>query len=37
VAGAGAPEAAAFEGRVLGVPALLDNLAVVYSKTPRLR
>jgi multiple sugar transport system substrate-binding protein len=30
---AGAREAATFEGRVLGVPALIDNLAVVYNKT----
>jgi multiple sugar transport system substrate-binding protein len=29
----GAREAATFEGRVLGVPALIDNLAVVYNKT----
>jgi multiple sugar transport system substrate-binding protein len=30
---AGAREAAAFEGKVLGVPALIDNLAIVYNKT----
>jgi multiple sugar transport system substrate-binding protein len=30
---AGAREAATFEGKVLGVPALIDNLAVVYNKT----
>lgn len=29
----GARDAATFEGRVLGVPALIDNLAVVYNKT----
>ncbi len=28
----GAQTAATFEGRVLGVPALIDNLAVVYNK-----
>lgn len=28
----GARDAATFEGRVLGVPALIDNLAVVYNK-----
>lgn len=28
----GAREAATFEGSVLGVPALIDNLAVVYNK-----
>ncbi len=28
----GAREAATFEGTVLGVPALIDNLAVVYNK-----
>ncbi|HJY32645.1 MAG TPA: extracellular solute-binding protein, partial [Actinomycetota bacterium] len=30
---AGARDAATFEGKVLGVPALIDNLAVVYNKT----
>ena len=30
---AGARTAATFEGKVLGVPALIDNLAVVYNKT----
>ncbi|HEU4865102.1 MAG TPA: extracellular solute-binding protein, partial [Actinomycetota bacterium] len=30
---AGAREAATFEEKVLGVPALIDNLAVVYNKT----
>jgi multiple sugar transport system substrate-binding protein len=29
---AGARDAATFEGKVLGVPALIDNLAVVYNK-----
>ena len=29
---AGARTAATFEGKVLGVPALIDNLAVVYNK-----
>jgi len=29
---AGAREAATFEGRVLGVPALIDNLALVYNR-----
>jgi multiple sugar transport system substrate-binding protein len=29
----GAREAATFEGKVLGVPALIDNLALVYNKT----
>lgn len=29
----GARDAATFEGRVLGVPALIDNLAVVYNTT----
>jgi len=29
----GARDAATFEGKVLGVPALIDNLAVVYNKT----
>jgi multiple sugar transport system substrate-binding protein len=29
----GAREAATFEGKVLGVPALVDNLALVYNKT----
>jgi multiple sugar transport system substrate-binding protein len=29
----GARDAATFEGAVLGVPALIDNLAVVYNKT----
>jgi multiple sugar transport system substrate-binding protein len=29
----GAREAATFEGKVLGVPALVDNLAIVYNKT----
>lgn len=28
----GARDAATFEGKVLGVPALIDNLAVVYNK-----
>jgi multiple sugar transport system substrate-binding protein len=28
----GARDAATYEGRVLGVPALIDNLAVVYNK-----
>jgi multiple sugar transport system substrate-binding protein len=30
---AGGRTAATFEGKVLGVPALIDNLAVVYNKT----
>jgi multiple sugar transport system substrate-binding protein len=30
---AGARTAATFEGKVLGLPALIDNLAVVYNKT----
>ena len=29
----GARDAATFEGKVLGVPALVDNLAIVYNKT----
>ena len=29
----GAREAATFEGKVLGIPALIDNLALVYNKT----
>ncbi len=29
----GARSAATFEGKVLGVPALIDNLALVYNKT----
>jgi multiple sugar transport system substrate-binding protein len=29
----GARDAATFEGKVLGVPALIDNLAIVYNKT----
>jgi multiple sugar transport system substrate-binding protein len=29
----GARSAATFEGKVLGVPALVDNLAIVYNKT----
>jgi multiple sugar transport system substrate-binding protein len=29
----GARTAATFEGRVLGIPALIDNLALVYNKT----
>jgi multiple sugar transport system substrate-binding protein len=29
----GAQSAATFEGKVLGVPALIDNLAVVYNKS----
>jgi multiple sugar transport system substrate-binding protein len=29
---AGAREAGTFEGKVLGVPALIDNLAIVYNK-----
>jgi multiple sugar transport system substrate-binding protein len=29
----GATSAATFEGKVLGVPALIDNLALVYNKT----
>jgi multiple sugar transport system substrate-binding protein len=29
----GARTAATFEGKVLGIPALIDNLAVVYNKT----
>ena len=30
---AGARTASTFEGKILGVPALIDNLAVVYNKT----
>ena len=29
----GARSAATFEGKVLGIPALIDNLALVYNKT----
>jgi len=29
----GATQAATFEGKVIGVPALIDNLAIVYNKT----
>ena len=29
----GARDAATFEGKVFGVPALVDNLAIVYNKT----
>jgi multiple sugar transport system substrate-binding protein len=29
----GAREAATFDGKVLGIPALIDNLAIVYNKT----
>jgi multiple sugar transport system substrate-binding protein len=29
----GAREAATFEGKVLGIPGLIDNLALVYNKT----
>jgi multiple sugar transport system substrate-binding protein len=29
----GAREAATFQGKVLGIPALIDNLAIVYNKT----
>ena len=29
----GARSAATFEGKVLGIPALVDNLAIVYNKT----